>query len=58
MKPDGMHLRMLKELVEVIARLLSTTGGPGQLERSQRNEGLPSTRKVIRRIWGTISLSA
>ena len=56
MGPDGLHPGVLRELAGVIAEPLS------YLERSQRIGGLlmglPSTRRAIRRIWGTTALSA
>ena len=40
MELDGIHLRVLRELVDMIANLLSIISVSGQLEMFQRIEGL------------------
>ena len=41
MGPDGIHSGVLRELLEVITKLLSMISIPGQLERSQKTGDLP-----------------
>jgi len=63
MRVDRIHLRLQREPAEVINKTLAIICQcSGQPERFQMTEGLPvwrpSTRRVVRRIWGTTCQSA
>jgi len=64
MGPDGLRPRVLRELVGVIAELLSTiyqcSWLSGEVPENWRLADVTPTykKKAIRRIWGTAGLSA
>ena len=63
MGPDGLHPRVLRELVGVIAELLSAVYQhswlSGEIPEDLKPANMtPIFKKGLRRIWGTIGLLA